>query len=193
MDEMLSQLSEAERQLGGARAEIDQLMAVKMSNEDEQQAANVQAFGVRDSISEQLAVANIEDAEVFIRDDNAIGIRVASGRLFRTGSSTLSSEGENVLGVVGGIVQGYPEYDVRVEGHTDNVPIGPVLAKTFKSNWELSVARAASAVRFMSGTGGIAAEKLSATGYGEYNPIADNSTNDGKEQNRRVEVVLHKQ
>ena len=80
-----------------------------------------------------------------------------------------------------------------IRDSTDNVPIGPVLAKTFKSNWELSVARAASAVRFMSGTGGIAAEKLSATGYGEYNPIADNSTNDGKEQNRRVEVVLHKQ
>jgi chemotaxis protein MotB len=186
-------LGDAENLLESARAEIDQLMAIKLSNEDKAREASVQAAGVRDSISEQLAVANVDNAEVFIRDDNSIGIRVGSGRLFRTGSSTLSGEGQEVLGVVGEIVQSYPDYDVRVEGHTDNVPIGPVLAKTFKSNWELSVARAASAVRFMSSSSGIAADKLSATGYGEYNPIADNNTDEGKEQNRRVEVILHQQ
>jgi len=193
MNDMRTQLGNAEGLLEGARAEIDQLMAVKLSNEDKLRAASVQAAGVRDSISEQLAASDIDNAEVFIREDNSIGIRVASGRLFRTGSASLSDEGESVLGVVGGIVDGYPEYDIRVEGHTDNVPIGPVLAKTYKSNWELSVARAASAVRYMSSNSGIAAERLSATGYGEYNPIADNSTDEGKEQNRRVEVVLHQQ
>ena len=69
------------------------------------------------------------------------------------------------------------------------MPIGPVLARTFKSNWELSVARAASAVRFLSESG-VDSTRLSAVGYGEFNPIASNDTSEGKEQNRRVEVVL---
>ena len=79
-----------------------------------------------------------------------------------------------------------------MEGHTDNIPIGPVLAEKFSSNWELSVARAASAVRYLSGKG-ISSDRLSATGYGEYKPIASNDSDDGREQNRRVEVVLYPQ
>ena len=77
-----------------------------------------------------------------------------------------------------------------MEGHTDDVPIGPALAHIFNSNWELSVARAASAVRYMS-SNGVGADRLSAVGFGEFSPIAGNDTESGREQNRRVEVVLH--
>ena len=77
-----------------------------------------------------------------------------------------------------------------MEGHTDDVPIGPALARIFKSNWKLSVARAASAVRYMS-SNGISSSRLSAVGFGEFSPIADNGTDSGREQNRRVEVVLY--
>ena len=101
----------------------------------------------------------------------------------------MSSAGSQVLSTVASNVTSYQDYDIRVEGHTDNVPIGPVLARTFKSNWELSVARAASAVRFMS-ENGVDASRLSAVGYGEFSPIASNDSADGREQNRRVEVVL---
>ena len=95
-----------------------------------------------------------------------------------------------MLATVGSKVSGFTNYDIRVEGHTDNVPIGAALARTYKSNWELSVARAASAVNFLS-SNGVEANRLSAVGFGEFNPIADNDTDSGREQNRRVEVVLH--
>ena len=126
-----------------------------------------------------------------VRGDNSVGIRVASGSLFNTGSAELSATGQDVLAVVGQTVNGYEDYDIRVEGHTDDVPIGPVLRQKFQSNWELSVARATSAVRFLSAKTEVAANRLSATGYGEFSPIASNDTDDGREQNRRVEVVLY--
>jgi chemotaxis protein MotB len=132
----------------------------------------------------------VSGASVEVRSDDSIGIRVASGSLFNTGSAVLSDSGQDVLAVVGDTVNGYSDYNIRVEGHTDNVPIGPVLARKFSSNWELSVARAASAVRYLSESG-VAADRLSATGYGEFRPIATNDSEEGREQNRRVEVVLY--
>ena len=164
-------------------------MAVKISAEDAALEERRRADGISAIIAQELRQAGLDDASVSLRSDNSIGIRVASGSLFGTGSSRLSGSGEQVLSTVASKVTGYSDYDVRVEGHTDNVPIGAALSRTFKSNWELSVARAASAVRFMSGNG-IDAKRLSAVGFGEFNPIASNNSESGREQNRRVEVVL---
>jgi chemotaxis protein MotB len=76
---------------------------------------------------------------------------------------------------------------VRVEGHSDNVPIHTV---HFHSNWELSTARAAEIIRIFITRENISPERLSAAGYAEYHPIADNSTEDGRRTNRRVDIVI---
>jgi len=190
LDALRGQLSDTEGQLGTARGKIDELMAVKITAEEALLRERQSAESVAATIGEELRVAGVEGATVGVRADNTIGIRVASGSLFGTGSSNLSNTGREVLGTVTSKVAGFNDYDIRVEGHTDDVPIGAALARIFKSNWELSVARAASAVRYMS-SNGVDASRLSAIGYGQFSPIADNDTESGREQNRRVEVVLH--
>jgi chemotaxis protein MotB len=77
-----------------------------------------------------------------------------------------------------------------VEGHTDNVPIGPDLVHIFPTNWELSVARAVAVVRFLQEKGGIQPKRLSARGYSYYRPVAPNESEEGRRQNRRIEIIL---
>ncbi|HEX7928024.1 MAG TPA: OmpA family protein [bacterium] len=76
---------------------------------------------------------------------------------------------------------------VRVEGHTDNVPLS---GGTFRSNWNLSAARAANIADFMVREGNVTPQRVSAIGYGEFRPIASNSTDAGRARNRRVEIIL---
>ncbi|MBS5938110.1 chemotaxis protein MotB [Clostridium sartagoforme] len=76
---------------------------------------------------------------------------------------------------------------IRIEGHTDNVPIRN---EYFSSNWQLSSTRASNVVEYLINNGGISPDRLSAVGYGEYRPVADNSTNQGRSKNRRVDILI---
>jgi len=80
---------------------------------------------------------------------------------------------------------------IRIEGHTDNVPIGPKIIERFPTNWELSTARASSVVRYLIEKGGVNRASLSAVGYAENRPVASNGTLDGQAENRRIEIVLY--
>jgi chemotaxis protein MotB len=79
---------------------------------------------------------------------------------------------------------------INVEGHTDDVPIGPELARRYPTNWELSAARATNVARYLQEKIGIDPSLLSATGYGEYHPVASNEDEEGRTRNRRIEIVL---
>ena len=82
---------------------------------------------------------------------------------------------------------------IVVNGHTDDIPPGPVLRKRFPSNWELSAARAAAVVRFLQDEGNLDPGQLSLKAYGQYDPVASNDTENGRMQNRRIEIVLDQQ
>ena len=94
-----------------------------------------------------------------------------------------------VLQRVADIVIDIEDKNIQVEGHTDNVAISPRLQDKFASNWELSAARAATVVRFLRDAN-IPGERLSAVGFGPFKPVADNTTVDGRAQNRRIQIVL---
>lgn len=106
--------------------------------------------------------------------------------LFDTGRAELKPEARELLLVLARQLKDLP-HAIRVEGHTDNVPIHNAL---YASNWELSAARAVRVVRFLIETGGIDPRRLAAVGYGEYRPIASNDTAEGRARNRRVDIVL---
>lgn len=108
--------------------------------------------------------------------------------LFATGSADLKPEGQALLGELVDALEDVP-YQIIVVGHTDNVPIGPGLAQRFPSNWELAGARASSVVRMMAAEG-IPPEQLLAVSMGDTRPIASNDTEEGRSQNRRIEVRL---
>lgn len=106
--------------------------------------------------------------------------------LFDTGKAELKPEAQQVLKELAVELAKLPHH-LRVEGHTDNVPIHNAL---YPSNWELSAARAVRVVRFLIEAGGLDPGRLSAVGYGEYRPIASNETPEGRARNRRVDIVL---
>lgn len=116
-------------------------------------------------------------------------VTVASEILFPSGSAELSQEGVDVLRKVASAVNKSQD-EVRVEGHTDNVPIAPALGQYYPSNWELSTARAAVAVRALEATGMVPASRLCAVGYGDSRPLAPNDDAEGQAKNRRVEIVF---
>ncbi len=110
--------------------------------------------------------------------------------LFNTGESVLKPEGRKVIDRVGEVLKKLADKDIRIEGYTDNVPISAALRSKYQTNWELSTARATSVVRYLQDNAGIAADRLIAAGYGETHPIAENLTPEGRQQNRRIEIVL---
>jgi len=87
------------------------------------------------------------------------------------------------------VLKGLTNQRIEINGYTDNVPIGPELKSRFPSNWELSTARATDVVRYLIKEG-VSPQLLSATGYGEQDPVASNSTAAGRAKNRRIEIVL---
>jgi chemotaxis protein MotB len=110
--------------------------------------------------------------------------------LFDSGEAVLKPDGEAVLLKIAAILAQHPEIKIHVVGHTDNVPIRPEARSRFASNWELSTARALAAVRFLTERAGVDPRRVGAVGYGEFRPIADNSTPEGRARNRRIAVVI---
>jgi chemotaxis protein MotB len=117
---------------------------------------------------------------------NMLSMDLAEQIFFDSGSATLKSGGKDVLKTVGEALKGYENKIIRVVGHTDNVPVAK---RQFPSNWELSVARATTVVRFLQEVG-VAPERMIAAGRGEYNPLAPNDTPEGRQKNRRIELML---
>jgi chemotaxis protein MotB len=113
-------------------------------------------------------------------------LRLKEKLLFDSGEAILTEEAREQLDPVGRIIQriGAP---VEIQGHTDDRPIR---SGRFPSNWELSTARAISVLRYLSALAGVETRLLSAVGYAEFNPLADNSTEAGRATNRRVDVVF---
>ena len=114
-------------------------------------------------------------------------INLASAYLFGLGEEQLKPAGVNALKQVGAILKDYPEYNVEVAGHTDNLAIRSKLKEKFPTNQALSEARAANAVKALT-DGGMAANGLTAGGYAETKPVAPNTTETGRQKNRRVEI-----
>jgi len=110
---------------------------------------------------------------------------------FESGSAKLSAEGvDKLVGIANRIKREYGSRVLRVEGYTDDTPIGDRLKETYPSNWELSAARAAAVVRHLQWTHEIDPDRFEVVGYGPYQPVASNETAEGRRQNRRVRVAV---
>jgi len=129
-------------------------------------------------------------------DANELTIEIKNGKvyvsmsdklMFQSGKAEIQSKGKEALAVLAEVLKKNKEFQILVEGHTDNVPIKTA---QYKDNWDLSVARATSMVRLLQETHGISAERLTASGRGEYEPKESNSTAAGKAKNRRTEIIL---
>ncbi len=120
------------------------------------------------------------------RDSRGVVISVVNKFFFETGSADLKRSSEDVLDKIAEVLNQSPNM-IRIEGHTDNVPISN---NKFQSNWELSAARAITVAKYFIYTHNIQPERLTTIGYSEYRPVASNDTPEGRAKNRRVDIVL---
>jgi chemotaxis protein MotB len=164
------------------REEVARESKVRRSREAEIEELS----GTYRSLVEQLE-GELESGKLEIhRLRGRLQVRALDQILFDSGSVRIKRQGEEVLSKLTTQLKNLPGHQIRVEGHTDNVPI---VTGRYPSNWELSVARAARVVRFMVEQG-LDPGKLSAAGFGSHQPIAENGTPAGRSRNRRIEIVL---
>ena len=131
----------------------------------------------------------IQDKQVKLQMmEKGLVITVVGDVLFDSGKAKIKSEGYAILDKVSAVLkEDVPQLNIGIEGHTDNVPIQ---YSSWKSNWELSTARALSVLHYLVDKDGISPERVSAIGYGEYSPVASNDTREDRKLNRRVEIVI---
>ena len=114
-------------------------------------------------------------------------ISLADNMLYKTGSYEINDRAAETLSKIAKIIMDYSDYDVLVEGNTDTVPIS---RENIRNNWDLSCLRASSVVQFLQNRFGVNPKRLTAGGRGEYNPIASNDTEVGKQRNRRTQIII---
>jgi chemotaxis protein MotB len=128
-----------------------------------------------------------EELTIELRDDGKVYVSLSEKLLFKTGKWDVDPKGKQALSKVADVLKQQPDIQIEVEGHTDNVPLkGSVV----KDNWDLSVMRATSIVRVLTAEYGVNPQQVIAVGRGEYFPVATNETDEGKQRNRRTEIIL---
>lgn len=145
-----------------------------------------QLRSIHDEVQGFVVERGLGDAVNIELTERGVAVRFADRVLFDLGQADIKPEAKNALGQLADMLVTIPNH-VRVEGHTDDLPIHN---ERFPSNWELSTARATTVLRYLIEEHGLAADTLSAAGYGEYRPLASNDTAENRARNRRVDIVL---
>src|SRR5512145_2609062 len=124
------------------------------------------------------------------RANSRVTVAIADRVLFPSGQATLTPAGERVIDKVGTALAGVTDRRVLIEGHTDNVPIGPDLKSRFPTNWELSTARATEVVKRLIRHAHLPPDRVQPAGRADTDPVTSNDTDDGRQRNRRIEIIL---
>lgn len=138
------------------------------------------------NLTRSLSRDDLKDVDIKVLK-GVVYISLADNMLFRSGSYEVSDRAMEILGKIAKIIKDYNSYDVLVEGNTDNVPISRT---NIRNNWDLSALRASSVVQVLQNRFGVNPSRLTAGGRGEYNPLASNDSDYGRQQNRRTEIII---
>jgi len=171
----LAQIQQDKPQIATLQTEVADLQKAK-------EMAGQRAKGLEEEMR-----SDLESKDVTISNlQGKLTVTILDRVMFDSGEAILQPDGEAVLRKIAAILAGHPELKIHVVGHTDNVPIHT----RFASNWELSTARALAAVHFFTEKAGVDPRRVGAVGYGEFRPIADNSTPEGRAKNRRIAITI---
>jgi chemotaxis protein MotB len=179
LDEKSGELSKKEKLLQNQEKKLHEMQAV---------------IARQDSITDRLNQL-VKDALLGFKSDE-LTVKVKNGKvyvsmtdklLFKSGKANVEAKGQEAIQKLSAVLNKNPDLDVFIEGHTDNVPIKTEL---YKDNWDLSVARATNIVRMMADNYQVSPKRLTASGKGEYFPLASNDSPEGRAKNRRTEIIL---
>jgi chemotaxis protein MotB len=150
---------------------------------------SAQKYQEEEALNQELQ-SELATNQVQIKELNdELTVSMVNELLFPSGSADLNRNGKSVLDKIMPTLKNINDKRIEVRGYTDNVPIGGALKRRYKSNWELSTARATSVLEYLQ-KGGVAPSLLSARGFGEYQPIAPNDSSDNRAKNRRTDIVI---
>ncbi len=138
------------------------------------------------NLTRSLSSNEAKDVDVKVLK-GVVYISLADNMLYKSGSYEISPAAGETLGKIAKIINDYKDYDVLIEGNTDNVPISK---PNIRNNWDLSALRASSVVQALQNQYGVDGKRLTAGGRGEYNPLTTNATAEGKSQNRRTQIII---
>ena len=158
---------------------IKQLVDAKSKSDSLNQA-------LTNKLTRSLTREEMNDVDVQVLK-GVVYISLADNMLYKSGSYEIGDRAGETLSKIAKIITDYKDYDVLVEGNTDNVPISQ---KNIRNNWDLSALRASSVVQALQTQYGVDPKRLSAAGRGEYNPLADNATEKGRQRNRRTQIII---
>ncbi len=176
-------LSETER-----RAQELAAQKVELTTQKDEEIRRLR--GTYDSLVKNLE-SEISKGEIKVKQiRDRLSVQLVEKILFDSGKAEIKPQGKVVLEKVGTILASVHDKQIRIEGYTDSMPIGAGLKGKFPTNWELSTLRATTVLRFLQEKGGVDGKYLSAVGYGPHRPVAANDTDQGRAENRRIEIVL---
>jgi chemotaxis protein MotB len=138
------------------------------------------------NLTRSLSKEELKEVDVQVLK-GVVYISLADNMLYKSGSYEINDRAAETLSKIAKIIMDYKDYDVLIEGNTDNVPI---TRENIRNNWDLSCLRASSVVQYLQNKFGVDPKRLTAGGRGEYNPIATNSTEVGKQRNRRTQIII---
>ncbi len=143
------------------------------------------------NLTRSLSKEELKEVDVQVMK-GVVYISLADNMLYKSGSYEINDRAEETLSKIAKIIMDYKDYDVLIEGNTDNVPVNAKSAnmKNIRNNWDLSALRASSVVQYLQDHYGVQPKRLTAGGRGEYNPIASNDTELGKQRNRRTQIII---
>ncbi|RGL03661.1 OmpA family protein [Prevotella disiens] len=143
------------------------------------------------NLTRSLSKEELKEVDVQVLK-GVVYISLADNMLYKSGSYEISDRAEETLSKIAKIITDYSDYDVLIEGNTDNVPVNAQSErmKNIRNNWDLSCLRASSVVQYLQTRFGVDPKRLTAGGRGEYNPLATNDTEVGKQRNRRTQIII---
>ncbi len=158
---------------------IKQLVEAKTKSDSLNQA-------LTNKLTRSLTREEMNDVDVQVLK-GVVYISLADNMLYKSGSYEIGDRADETLSKIAKIILDYQDYDVLVEGNTDNVPISKT---NIRNNWDLSTLRASSVVQALQNRYGVDPKRLTAAGRGEYNPVSSNDTAKGKQRNRRTQIII---
>lgn len=193
-------LESLQTQLDGAHADLAAAQDANQTNRDfiaalqsqiadlqqQQQAAAQMSHDLENEMSADLASKDVTISNL----QGRLTVTILDRVMFDSGEAILKPDGQAVMRKVAAFLAEHANLQIQVIGHTDDMPIRPEARSRFASNWELSTARALAAVHFLTEKAGVDPRRVGAVGYGEFRPIAGNTTADGRAQNRRIEITI---
>ena len=168
-----------QQQIAGLQADVADL-------EKEKDQTAQSAKGLEDEMKSDLESKDVTISKL----QGKLTVNILDRILFDSGEADLKPDGQAVMLKIAAFLAQHPELKIHVIGHTDNVPIRGNARSRFPTNWELSTARALAAVRFLTERAGVDPRRVGAVGYGEFRPVADNSTAEGRARNRRIAITI---